>query len=222
MIDLDPQGASTRSLGLEVGTVEPDLWLSALSGSSSLNKLIRPSSEKVDVVIATEGLFQADLFLAPRVGRELALKRAMGSLGAHYDIAIIDTPPYLGILTLNALCAANWVLVPISCEFLPIYGLKYLLDVVETVRATINPSLKVLGYVLNIYDRREKMSSEVESAIRKNLGAEVFNTVIRTSTKIKRAPSAGVSIFSFDPKGRGAADFSALTKEVISRIFSKE
>lgn len=167
-------------------------------------------------------MFQAELFLAPRVGRELAFKRAVEPLDKRYDIMLIDTPPYLGLLTLNALCAAKWVLVPISCEFLPIYGLKYLLDVVETVKATINPSLKILGYVLNIYDRRENMSFEVESAIRKSLGDAVFNTVIRTSTKIKRAPSAGVSIFSFDPKGRGAVDFSALTKEAISRIFKGE
>jgi len=207
-------------LGLEVDTTEPDLWLAALGGTGAINKLIKTSSEGIDVAIATEGLFQAELFLSPRVGREFALKRALASVDTRYDAVLIDTPPYLGLLTLNALSAAGWAFIPVSCEFLAVYGLKYLLDAIETVKATINPSLKILGYALTIYDRRENMSFEVESAIKKSLGNDVFNTVIRVSTKIKRAPSAGVSIFSFNPKGRGSEDFSALTKEVISRIFS--
>lgn len=218
LLDLDPQGAATRSLGLDVLTRDVDPWLAALGGEGSLEDLIGHSEEGVDVAAASEGLFQADLFLAPRVGRELALKRLLAQAKDRYDIAILDTPPYLGLLTINALCASNWLLVPISCEFLPVYGLKYLLDALEIVRANLNPDIRVLGYVLTMFDGREKISSEVESAIRRSLGGDVFKTVVRISTRLKRAPSSGQSIFRFDPRGRGAVDFAALTKEVISRI----
>ena len=220
LIDIDPQGSATHSLGLEVDTREPDPWLAVLGGTGSVSDLIRRADEGIDVAVASEGLFQADMFLSPRVGRELALKRAIEPLSDEYDVAIIDTPPYIGLLTINALCAARWLLVPISCEFLPVYGLRYLLDAVDTVKGSINPKLEILGYVLTMYDRREKMSFEVESAIRKNLGKKVFDTVVRISAKLRRAPSTGKSIFSFDPRGRGSEDFSALTREVISRIFS--
>jgi len=220
LVDIDPQGSATRSLGLETATSEFDPWLAALDGASTVGDLVKTCEEGVDVVAASEGLFQADLFLSPRIGREFALKRALAQLGDRYDAAILDTPPYLGLLTVNALCASDWLLVPISCEFLPVYGLRYLLDAVETVKARAGLPIRVLGYVLTMFDRREKISSEVESAVRKSLGDAVFKTVIRISTRLKRAPSSGRSIFLFDPRGRGATDFAALTQEVISRIFS--
>ena len=221
LVDLDAQCNATYCL--RTGMEEPEENIcEILLEEKNIERIIEPTSVPgLDLAPAGESLVHADLNLASMMGRERYLRDALRQDAAlAYDYVVIDTGPSLGLLTVNALVATDFLVIPLSCEFLPLLGLKYLLNTVEKVRDKLHSELDVLGYLLTMYDRRERITGEVETAVRERFGDTVFKTVIRINTKQKSAPSERKTIFQYERSdtGRGTEDYGNLTREVLERL----
>jgi chromosome partitioning protein len=173
--------------------------------------------ENLSVVPASIQLAGAEIELVPTMSRELRLKRVLEDLPAAYDFVIVDCPPSLGLLTVNALTAANGVLVPIQCEYYALEGLGQLVSTVELVRKHLNPTLRVEGVCMTMYDSRTNLSQQVVEEVRKYFGELVYKTIIPRNVRLSEAPSYGQSIIDYDPKSKGAEVYLQLAKEVIER-----
>ena len=219
LIDLDAQCNATQVLYRMLGEGEPGMCEILLNEGSLASVVVPTKQENLFLAPAGESLANADLNLAAMMGRELFLRNLLAPVRDQYDYAIIDTGPYLGLLTVNALVAADFVVVPVSCEFLPLLGLKFLLETVRKVRDKLHPQLKVLGYVITMYDRRESITFQVEQTLLDHFGDEVFKSRIRINTKQKGAPSKAQTIFDYEnsDQGKGTVDFESLADEVLAR-----
>jgi chromosome partitioning protein len=220
LVDLDSQANATQVLHRQMEEDEPSVC-EVLLDEGDLREIIVPTSTgNLFVAPAGESLANADLNLAAMMGREQFLRAALRPLADEYDFVLIDNGPYLGLLTVNALVAADFLVVPVSCEFLPLLGLKFLLQTVGKVQAKLHPELAILGYVITMYDRRESITFQVEKTLEDKFGAAMFETRIRINTKQKGAPSRAQTIFEYENSlsGKGSVDFDALTQEVLTRI----
>ncbi|MCL2888803.1 MAG: ParA family protein, partial [Eggerthellaceae bacterium] len=173
--------------------------------------------EGLDLIPATINLAGAEVELVSEMARENRLKDAVGSLRGKYDYVFIDCPPSLGLLTVNALVAADKLLIPIQCEFYALEGVTKLLDSMKRVKTLLNPSLDIFGVLLTMYDARTTLSRQVADEVRNYFGREVFKTVIPRSVKLSEAPSFGQPITEYDRTGKGAQSYINLAKEVILR-----
>ena len=188
-----------------------------------LEDVILPTStDNLFIAPAGEMLATVDLQLASAMAREFVLDRALRSVKGGYDDVIIDTAPYLGLLTINALAASDYVVVPVSCEYLPILGLKLFAETLGKIRSRLGVRAQVLGYLLTMYDRRERITVEVEQILRRTFGDLIFSSPIRINTRHKAAPSHRQTIYEFEGQGRkkggkGVADYDKLVDEVLSR-----
>jgi len=217
LIDLDPQGNASSGLGIDRGSIEISIY-DVLLKESPLEDAIEPTSVRnLFVVPATIDLAGAEIELVSMFSRETRLKGAIEEIGDDYDIVLIDCPPSLGLLTVNALTAAREVVIPIQCEYYALEGLSQLLRNVELVSSNLNPGLKVTGVVLTMYDGRTKLSREVADQVREYFGATAFNTVIPRSVRLSEAPSYGEPIEAFDPMSRGAIAYRQLGREFLDR-----
>jgi chromosome partitioning protein len=220
LVDLDIQGSASAYLGLAPAEDEFDV-AQALLSETSLDRAVRPTRlENLALAPAGERMSLVDLHLASVYGRERVLERALrGPVVAGHDVVVIDTAPYLGLLTVNALVAADKLVVPVSCEYLPMLGLKLLGETLERLRERAGARAEVLGYLLTMYDRRERITLEVEDVLRRRFGEAVFTTPIRVNTHHKSAPSHRQTIFEHEPAGgRGRADYDAFAAELIERL----
>ena len=221
VVDLDAQCNSTIVLHRRLEEDEPGVCEVLLDEGNLVDIVVPTSVENLFLAPAGESLANADLNLATMIGRELVLKNALKSLSdLDFEFVLIDNGPYLGLLTVNALVAANWVLVPVSCEFLPLLGLKFLLETIEKIKNKLHSELEILGFVLTRYDRRENITFEVEQTLAERFGPLVFSARIRVNTKQKGAPSKSETIFQYEnsSSGKGTQDFIALTDQVLDRI----
>lgn len=218
LIDLDPQGNASSGLGIDRGSIEISIY-DVLLKESPLEDAIEPTSVRnLFVVPATIDLAGAEIELVSMFSRETRLGGAIEELDAEdYDIVLIDCPPSLGLLTVNALTAAREVVIPIQCEYYALEGLSQLLRNVELVSSNLNPELKITGVVLTMYDGRTKLSREVAEQVRDYFGDVAFNTVIPRSVRLSEAPSYGEPIEAFDPMSRGAIAYRQLGKEFLER-----
>lgn len=220
LIDLDIQGSASACLGMTPGEDEFDV-AQALLHETSLDRAIKPTRiAGLSLAPAGERMSLVDMHLASVYGRERVLDRALrGPLVQDHDVVVIDTAPYLGLLTVNALVAAHKLVVPVSCEYLPVLGLKLLGETLERLRERAGARAEVLGYLLTMYDRRERITLEVEEILRRRFGALVFRTPIRVNTHHKSAPSHRRTIFEHEPSGgRGRQDYDAFADEVLERL----
>lgn len=219
LVDLDIQGSATATLTrLEQGErsvaeclIEELPLDSVIRKTNTPNLLLAPAAETMAIV---------DIHLATAMGRERVLQRVLesGSVVGELDVVIVDTAPYLGLLTTNALVAAHHVLVPVSCEYLPILGLKLFNDTLTRIRTRLGARGEVLGYVMTMVDRRESITQDVEGLLRRTFGERVLPDVIRQDTKHKASPSHQKTIFEYQgPQGKGRQDYERLTDEVIRR-----
>jgi chromosome partitioning protein len=185
-----------------------------------LEEVVRPTSTRgLDLVPAGEALAAVDIHLATAMARERVLVRCLGDLPQQYHDVIIDTAPYLGLLTTNALTACEHVLVPVSCEYLPILGLKLFQETLAKIRSRLGAPCAVLGYLLTLYDPRERITREVEEILRRTFGDLVFKRPVRINTRHKASPSHRKTIFEFEGKGgRGREDYEEVVKEVLRRL----
>jgi len=216
LIDLDPQGNATSGFGL-VKQRERCVY-NALVEEVPLGELLEhiPDSS-IDVVPATIQLAGAEVELVTALSRETRLKGLITPLKNNYDYILIDCAPSLGLLTINALTAADGLLIPVQCEYYALEGLSKLLDSERLVKTHLNPDLEVFGVVMTMYDTRTKLAQQVVDETRKFFGGTVFDTLIPRTVRLSEAPSFGQTIFQYDPQGKGAEAYLALAKEVINR-----
>jgi chromosome partitioning protein len=225
VIDLDIQCNTTHILHRELQEDEEGMCEMILE-EQKLDRVIRPTSiENLFVAPAGESLVHADLNLAGMMGRDSILRECMRSdMLSCFEYILIDTSPYLGLLTINALVAADFVLIPVSCEFLPLLGIKWLLRTIQQVKRKLHPDLTVLGYLLTMYDRREAITKDVEEILREQFGEQVMETRIRVNTKHKAAPAEQKTIYEYEASssGRGSQDYTSLTDEFLQRIHASD
>jgi chromosome partitioning protein len=219
LVDLDIQGSATATLGATPGNGDLSV-AECLTTERPLAEVIRETTtENLKVAPAGERLAAVDIHLATAMAREHVLRRCLASSLPSFDHVVIDTAPYLGLLTMNALVAADHLVVPVSCEYLPILGLKLLNETLARIRSSLGAPCEVLGYLLTMYDRREKITVEVEKILRRNFGEAVFSQPIRINTRHKASPSHRQTIYQYEPaSGRGRADYDALVDGVLERV----
>jgi chromosome partitioning protein len=217
LIDLDPQGNASSGLGIDRGSIDVSIY-DVLLKESALEDAIEPTSVlNLFVVPATIDLAGAEIELVSMFSRETRLKSAIEELDDNFDLILIDCPPSLGLLTVNALTAAKEVLIPIQCEYYALEGLSQLLRNVELVSVNLNPELKVGGVVLTMFDGRTKLSKDVAGQVKEYFGDTTFKTVIPRSVRLSEAPSYGEPIEAFDPMSRGAIAYRNLGREFLKR-----
>lgn len=217
LVDLDPQGNATSGYGIDKRALDGCVY-NVLLGETPVEEVILSCvAEGVDVLPSTISLAGAEVELVNEMARENRLKSALGSLRGRYDYILIDCPPSLGLLTINALVAADKLLVPIQCEFYALEGVTKLLDSMKRVKSILNPSLDIFGIVLTMYDSRTNLANQVVNEVRSFFGDEVFETLIPRTVKLSEAPSYGQSILEYAPDNKGALAYNDLAKEVIAR-----
>jgi chromosome partitioning protein len=217
LVDLDPQGNATSGLGIDRSTLERSSYDGIIDGVGLRDLIVRGSSEGVDVVPSAIALAGAEVELAGTPARERRLRRLLDPLSDDYEVIFIDCPPSLGLLTVNALTAADAVLIPLQCEYYALEGLTQLLATIELVRDHLNPRLAIDGVVLTMADARTNLSADVESEARRHLDGTVYDTVIPRSVRLSEAPSHGRSIATYAPESRGGHAYSALASEFRAR-----
>lgn len=217
LVDLDPQGSCTSGVGIEKGSLERCVY-DILTGAAAAREVIRlcPGSG-LDLIPATLRLAGAELELVSVLARERRLADSLRPVVEGYDFVLVDCPPSLGLLTLNALAAAQGVLVPIQCEFYALEGLSQLLQVIERVGRHLNPGLAVQGVVLTLYDARLNLCAQVAEEVRGYFGSLVYRTVIPRNVRLAEAPSFGQPVLAYDPRCRGAEAYLDLAREVMHR-----
>jgi chromosome partitioning protein len=217
IVDLDPQGNATSGIGLDRDTIERSIYDAVIGGAQIGDLTVPRPLEGLDVVPSAIALAGAEVELAPLEGRERRLGRLISDVSADYDYVLIDCPPSLGLLTVNALTAADSVLVPLQCEYYALEGLTQLLATLDLIRDHLNPELALKGVVLTMYDSRTKLSGAVAAEARRHLGDRVFDTVIPRNVRLSEAPSYGQPISRYAPDSTGAAAYAALAAELRTR-----
>jgi chromosome partitioning protein len=217
VVDLDPQGNATSGLGLDRTQALGSIY-SALVGRANTEHLIRPTQvENLFIVPSGSDLAGAEVELISFPGRERRLQEALAHARSNFDFILLDCPPAVGLLTVNALTAADAVLVPIQCEYYALEGLSQLLSTINLVRDNLNPRLRLAGVLLTMYDARTTLSADVAAEVRRHLGGSVFQSVIPRSVRLAEAPSYGRPIARYSPESRGAQAYEALAAEVLQR-----
>jgi chromosome partitioning protein len=215
LVDADPQGNATSGIGIQRGSFRKTLYHSLVL-DEPLGEIAKQSSiSSLDVVPASKDLAGAEIELVEVGQREFRLKQALAGVESNYDYVIIDCPPSLGLLTLNALTAAKSLLVPIQCEYYALEGVTELFDTLARIRRLHNPGLMIEGLLLTMYDERTNLSAAVAADLRDFYGLQVFQTVIPRNVKLAEAPSYGKPIISYDAHSKGAEAYSQLAREIV-------
>ncbi len=217
LIDLDPQGNASTGIGIKQNHRNLTTY-DLLTSDTDVTSIVKLTSiPNINIIASTVDLSGAELELIHKANRERVLKGRIDSISKEYDYIFIDCPPSLSILTINALVAANSVLIPLQCEFYALEGLSHLLNTIELVKKRLNPSLSIEGVALTMYDRRYNLTSQVEEDVRNHLGEIVFKTVIPRNVRISEAPSHGKPAIIYDLKCLGSLAYIALAKEILER-----
>ncbi|MGO9180956.1 MAG: ParA family protein [Candidatus Limnocylindrales bacterium] len=217
VVDLDPQGNATSGLGIEKSAVATSIYDALCDAAPPEQLIVRTSIARLEVIPASLSLAGAEVELAPLPQRERRLSRVLAPLTEHYDHILIDCPPSLGLLTVNALTAAGSVLVPLQCEYYALEGLSQLVATINLVRDHLNPSLAIRGVVLTMFDSRTLLSAGVRDEARRHLDGSVYDTIIPRSVRLSEAPSYGLPIALYRPDSKGAEAYAALAKEFLRR-----
>ena len=218
LIDFDPQGNASTGLGIDQAQRSNSSYELLRDDCSFAEAVIPTKVPRLDIVPATVDLSGAEIELIEVERRTHRLHAAIAQEESRWDVCLIDCPPSLGLLTVNALVAANMMLVPLQCEFFALEGLSQLLQTIERVRARFNPQLSILGVALTMYDRRNRLSEQVASDVRAVLGDVVFETVIPRNVRLSEAPSHGVPALIYDHRCPGSEAYIALARECITRL----
>ncbi len=217
VVDCDPQANCTSGLGLDQETMPNNLYSTFFQPEEALEAVYETHTPFLSILPSTTDLVAIELELVDKMGREYYLQEVLAGLESRFDYIILDCPPSLGLITLNALCAARELLVPLQCEFFALEGIVKLLQTFEQVRKRLNPGLNLLGVVLTMYDVRNRLSRQVKNEVRKCFPDHLFETVVPRNVRLSEAPSFGKSIIHYDIKSKGAESYLALAKEVVLR-----
>ncbi|HEV1283695.1 MAG TPA: ParA family protein [Bryobacteraceae bacterium] len=214
LVDFDPQGNSTSGLGIDKNNETLTVYNALLGGMSIEKTVQRTECEGLEIIPADKNLVAANLELVDLADREHRLKEVLSDVQSKYDYVLIDCPPALDLLTLNALVAAESVLIPIQCEFFALEGISQLMDTIDKVREAFSHPLKIEGILLTMYDERTNLTRQVADDLRDFFHDEVLTTVIPRSIRLAEAPSYGKPILMYDPRSRGAESYIKLAKEI--------
>jgi len=217
LVDMDPQGNATSGVGINKAKIVRCIY-DSLINEMPINGIIQPTDiPNLFAVPSTIQLAGAEVELVSVLSREMKLKKTLLPIRNAYDYIIIDCPPSLGLLTLNAMTAADSLLIPIQCEYYALEGLSQLMNTVSLVRKHLNPALDIVGVVLTMYDARTNLSTQVVEEVREYFKDKVFNSIIQRNVRLSEAPSHGQPIVLYDPKSKGAENYNELAKEVVER-----
>jgi chromosome partitioning protein len=217
VIDLDPQGNATSGLGIDRRTVDRSIYDALIDRTPMSELTVGTPVTGLDLVPSTSALSGAEVELVGAPVRERRLAASLAGLNGRYDRVFVDCPPSLGLLTVNALTAADGVLIPIQTEYYALEGMSQLLNTIRLVREGLNPRLEIEGVLLTMFDARTNLSAQVAAEVRRHLDGTVFDTVVPRSVRLAEAPSHGLPIALYDPASRGAAAYRELAGEVTSR-----
>jgi len=217
LIDMDPQGNATMGSGVDKNNLELSVCNVLLGEASVSEVIIRVDEVGYDVLPANADLTAAEVQLMNRIGREKQLDLSLDTIRDNYDYILIDCPPSLNMLTVNALVAANGVVIPMQCEYYALEGLSSLLDTIEQIRVSVNPKIKIEGLLRTMYDPRNNLSNDVSSELVEHFGDRVYRTVIPRNVSLAEAPSFGQSILQYNKSSRGSMAYLALAGEVLRR-----
>jgi chromosome partitioning protein len=215
-VDTDPQGNATTGLGVDKAECDASIYDVVIGRTGVMDAVVPTEVPGLHVIPATLDLAGAEVELAGLEDREGRVRDALTPIRDRYDFVFIDCPPSLGLLTINALTAADAVMIPIQCEFFALEGLSQLLETIDRVRRHLNPRLELEGVVLTMYDGRTNLSVQVAREVQTHFGAKVYRAVVPRTVRLSEAPSYGVPISRYDPRSRGASVYHALAEEVLS------
>ncbi len=217
LVDMDPQGNATMGSGVDKNSLSVSVCDVLLGDSTARNALIKLPEVGFDILPANADLTAAEVQLMTRIGRERQLALALEPISSEYDYILIDCPPSLNMLTVNALVAASGVVIPMQCEYYALEGLSSLLDTIEQIRINVNPGLKLEGLLRTMYDPRNNLSNDVSSELIDHFGAQVYRTIIPRNVRLAEAPSYGQPILQYERNSRGSMAYIALAGEVLRR-----
>lgn len=217
LVDFDPQGNTSSGVGIDKNALDKSVYDAVVNNVPAEMLLVKNVRLNLDVLPAKMDLAGAELELVTAISREVRLKDTLEEVRSGYDYVIIDSPPSLGLLTINALTAADEYIVPIQCEYYALEGLSQLLNTIKLIQKSLNPRLKLCGIIMTMYDYRTNLSKQVVDDVRASFGKQVFQTVIPRNVRLSEAPSYGVSIIDYDPKSKGAESYLEMAKEVLAR-----
>jgi chromosome partitioning protein len=217
LIDSDPQGNATSGLGILKSADRPSLYHVLLGEAEIKSAIVKTELDGLDLVTADKNLIGANLELVPLQGREFRLKTKIMQIKEEYGFILIDCPPALDLLTLNALMAADSVLIPIQCEFFALEGISELIATIDRIRETLQHPLQIEGILLTMFDDRTNLTRQVAADLREFFGKDVLQTVIPRSVRLAEAPSHGKPIVTYDVRSRGAESYIQLAKEILDR-----
>lgn len=217
LIDADPQANATSGLGIEVESVQMGTYQLVEHSRSASETILKTASPNVDLIPSHIDLVAIEIELVDKDEREYMMKKAIAELRNTYDYILIDCAPSLGLLTLNALTAADSVIIPIQCEYFALEGLGKLLNTIKSVQKIHNPDLDIEGMLLTMYDSRLRLSNQVVQEVRKHFGDMVFGTIIQRNVRLSEAPSYGESIIKYDASSKGAANYLNMANEVVQK-----
>ena len=220
VVDLDPQGNATMGSGIDKRTLELTVYDVLLENASIAEVRQRKEAVGYDVVGANRELAGAEVELVELERRDQRLKTALAAVAVDYDFVLIDCPPSLSMLTLNGLCSAHGVIVPMQCEYFALEGLSDLVNTIKQVHANLNPALQIIGLLRVMFDPRITLQQQVSEQLKSHFGNKVFDTVIPRNVRLAEAPSYGLPGVVFDPASKGAQAFVAFAQEMVSRIDS--
>lgn len=216
LVDIDPQGNASSGVGVNKGEIEHCIYDVLVDDVAIQDVLQKTDLDNLNVIPATIQLAGAEVELVPAISREIRLKKAIDSIRDDYDYVIIDCPPSLGLLTLNALTAADSVLIPVQCEYYALEGLSQLLNTIRIVQKHLNEDLQIEGVLLTMLDARTNLGIQVIEEVKKYYQNKVFNTIIPRNVRLSEAPSHGKPILLYDAKSKGAEVYLELAKEVVA------
>lgn len=216
LVDSDPQGNATTGLGLDKRDIKKSIYDILITDDVTAKDVIIPTAyDNLSLLPATIALAGAEIDLVNMMSRENRLKNALERVKYDYDYVLIDCPPSLGLLTLNALTAASSVIIPIQCEFYALEGVTMLMNTIQRVQRNLNPALKLEGVVMTMFDARTNLASDVVNEVKKYFTAKMYNTIIPRNVKLSEAPSHGEPVIVYDSKSKGAQVYQELAREVI-------
>jgi chromosome partitioning protein len=216
LLDFDPQSNASSGLGIQKNSINSNSY-AFIQGKTKIQPT-RTDLEYLDVIPGTSDLVGAEVELVAQVGREFRLRKSLEPFLSQYEFIFIDSPPSLGLLTLNVLTAANLLIVPVQCEYYALEGLADLTRTIDLVQSSLNPALKIAGILLTMYDARNNLAHEVEGEIRKHFGDLVYRTVVPRNVRLSEAPSHGKPVLLYDVKSKGAQTYLELAQEFLERL----
>lgn len=217
LVDLDPQGNASSGLGIDVHGREKNLYHAMTLGVPVQEIILQTDTKDLHIVPAAQDLAGAEIEMVHVENREFRLYYALRTVRTLYDYVLIDSPPSLGLLTINGLVASDEVVIPVQTEYYALEGLSQLLGTIELVRENLQPNLKIMGALLTLYDRRNRLARQVVTEVNKHFPGPVFETVIPRSVRLAEAPSYGKSILDFDAFSKGARAYKAIVREMLAR-----